>query len=271
MKYAPLAFLSIAAVLLACHDQRPVAVAPAPAPAPAPEHLAQQNTDAVIYQNSSAEEYRLYQQCYELAKLRLDANLARSHELPAAVIVDIDETVLDNSPFQITNVAKGRTYTQATWTAWTQMASAKALPGAIDFLNYATGKPCAIYYISNRNSTEKNATVKNLYELGFPMADDAHVLCMEGTTDKTDRRAFVRKEHYVALLVGDQLRDFDERFKDRTTDFGRNNVEAMHDTLSRYFIMLPNPMYGTWLDAISGKADSLKLGNKSRFFTEHAY
>lgn len=281
MKRTSLPLLMIVAIV-ACHTPRAVmntaaapALAPTPALAPAPAPtvgLSQQNADAVIYQHSSAEIHRLYQQCYELAKLRLDANLARPHTLPAAVIVDIDETVLDNSPFQVTNTAKDRIYTPANWTSWTQLASAKALPGAVEFLKYAADKQCAIYYISNRSAEEKNATIKNLFELGFPMADEAHVLCMENkVSDKTDRRAFVSKGHYVALLCGDQLRDFDERFKDRGTDFGRTIVDAMQDTLSRYFIMLPNPMYGTWLDAVSGRTDSLKLGNKQRFFNEHAY
>ena len=137
--------LVITAAIVACHDQQPVVLATAPAPAISPASaLAQQNVDAVIYQNTSAEEYRLYQQCYELAKLRLDANLARPHDKPAAVIVDIDETVLDNSPFQITNVAKDRTYSPETWMTWTQMARAQALPGAIAFLKYAASRACEV-------------------------------------------------------------------------------------------------------------------------------
>lgn len=236
-----------------------------------PQRLSQQNADAAIYQNSSAEVKRLYEQCYELARLRLDANLARPHTLPAAVIVDIDETVLDNSPFQITNIARGRTYSQTEWTAWTRMARAQALPGAVAFLKYVETHGCEVFYISNRSNEEKAATMQNLQAQGFPMANDAHVLCMEGTSDKTERRAQVARDHYIALLAGDQLRDFDERFKDRSQDHGRGTVDAMHDTLSNYFILLPNPMYGTWLDGVSGRTDSLKLGAKARFFNEQAY
>lgn len=236
-----------------------------------PFALSQQNADAAIYQHTSAEIHRLFQQCYELARLRLDANLSKPHVLPAAVIVDIDETVLDNSPYQIANVAKGRIFTQATWAEWTAKAEAKALPGCLDFLRYAKSRGCSIFYISNRSMAEKEATIKNLATLGFPDADDRHVLCMVNSSDKTERRAQVKAGHYVALLCGDQLRDFDESFKDRTTDFGRPRVEAMNDTLSNYFIMMPNAMYGTWLDAIGGKADSLKLDLKQNFFSKHTY
>ncbi|MFZ1686307.1 MAG: 5'-nucleotidase, lipoprotein e(P4) family [Flavobacteriales bacterium] len=268
--------VATALVVVACTSTRhaPEAVSTATAPESVPYvpfALSQQNADAAIYQNSSAEIFRLFQQCYELAQLRLDANLAKPHVLPAAVIVDIDETVLDNSPYQITNVAKGRTFSQTDWAEWTARAGAKALPGSIDFLRYAKSRDCTIFYISNRSMVEKESTIKNLAGLGFPDADERHVLCSDKSSDKTERRAQVKAGYYIALLCGDQLRDFDESFKDRTADYGRPHVEAMRDTLRNYFIMLPNAMYGTWLDAVSGKADSLKLDLKQNFFSKHAY
>jgi 5'-nucleotidase (lipoprotein e(P4) family) len=269
----PQLFLGLAAALpIACHTSAPVAQAAAPAKAPdAAALLSQQNVDATIYQNASAEVYRLYQQGYELARIRLDANLQRPHTLPPAVIVDIDETVLDNSPSNVTDIVHGRTYVPAEWKKWTNMASAKALPGAVEFLNYAAGRGCAVYYISNRDTDEKQVTVKNLRSAGFPMADSAHVMLMEGTSDKTERRATVAKDHYIALLVGDQLTDFDQRLKDRSQGLGRRRVDELRDTLERYFIMLPNSMYGTWLDAISGRPDTVKPGNKARFLQRGAY
>ncbi|MBS1545938.1 MAG: 5'-nucleotidase, lipoprotein e(P4) family [Bacteroidetes bacterium] len=239
--------------------------------ASAPAQLAQQNVDATIYQNMSAEVHRLYQQGYELAKIRLDANLARPHTKPPAVIVDIDETVLDNSPYQVTNAANGRTYSPETWKQWTAKASAKALPGAVEFLNYAASRGCEVFYISNREADEEAATVRNLATVGFPMADTLHVVPMVGTSDKTARRAAVAKTHYIALLAGDQLRDFDESFKNRSVDNGKPLVDAQRDTLERYFIMLPNSMYGTWLDAVSGKPLESKPANKEAVLKKNAY
>ncbi len=233
--------------------------------------LAAQNVDATIYQNMSAEVYRLYQQGYELAKIRLDANLARPHTKPPAVIVDIDETVLDNSSYQVTNAANGRTYSPETWKQWTAKASAKALPGAVEFLNYAAQRGCEVFYISNREADEEAATVRNLREVGFPMADTLHVIPMHGTSDKTTRRAAVAQTHYIALLAGDQLRDFDERFKNRSVDHGKPLVDAQRDTLERYFIMLPNSMYGTWLDAVSGKPLEGKPAAKVALLKKNAY
>lgn len=270
MNKIAMTMLATALLLVACTSTKPSADAPAKVPY-VPFALSQQNADAVIYQHSSAEVHRLYQQCYELARLRLDANLAKPHVLPTAVVVDIDETVLDNSPYQVTNVNRGRTFSSATWGEWTGKASAKASPGALDFLRYAKDRGCEVFYISNRDNAEKTATIKNLVALGFPDADEHHVLCMDKTSDKTERRAQVKAGHYIALLCGDQLRDFDESFKDRSTDLGKPHVDAMNDTLRDYFILLPNAMYGTWLDAVSGKDDSLKLDMKQNYFGKQAY
>lgn len=261
-------------LIAACHPKQTITVVPPP---PRPVHpewqnkLSQQNADATLYQHTSAECHRLYEQGYELARIRLEANLRKPHQLPPAVIVDIDETVLDNSPYQVTNVALGRIFAPGDWNDWTMRGSAQALPGALAFLHYADSLGCDIYYISNRHISEKNVTIKNLFELRFPDADDAHVLCMDADSDKTKRRAQVQERHTVALLVGDQLRDFDEVFKDRSKNDGKATVEAMRDTLRDYFILLPNPMYGTWLDALSGKVDSLKEGRKADYFEQHRY
>jgi 5'-nucleotidase (lipoprotein e(P4) family) len=260
-----------ACLLVACQVSAPVAQTTLPAKPDDAALLSQQNVDATIYQNSSAEVYRLYQQGYELARIRLDANLQRPHTLPPAVIVDIDETVLDNSPSNVSDIVHGRTYSPAEWKKWTNMASAKATPGSVEFLNYAFGRGCAIYYISNRGMDEEVATVKNLQIAGFPMADQEHVMPMGRTGDKTERRAEVAKNHYIALLVGDQLTDFDQRFNDRMADMGKKQVDELRDSLERYFIMLPNSMYGRWLDVVSGRPDSVKLRNKARFLQQHTY
>jgi len=257
-------------VMAACHGSRTVTVVAPPPPPVYPDwqqRTALQNADAAIYQHASAECSRLYEQCYELARMRLDAALEHPHTLPPAVIVDVDETVLDNSAYQVTNIARGRSYTPATWNEWALMGSAKALPGALAFLRYAESRGCEVFYITNREPRERASTLRNLDSLGFPFADEAHLLLMEGSSDKTERRARVRSTHEVVLLVGDQLRDFDERFKDRSVNSGKDIVEAMADSLSRYFVLLPNPMYGTYRDAVQGKGtDAEKLARMRAWF-----
>jgi 5'-nucleotidase (lipoprotein e(P4) family) len=218
-------------------------------------------SDAVLWQNASAEAYWIYEQAYEQAATKLMWNIVElaatygegQPRKPMAVIVDIDETVLDNSPYQVEAIEHGRTFDPQDWRAWTDKAIARPSPGALEFLLHAHQASCEVFYITNRETAERASTLKNLIAHGFPNADEAHLLLMDGTSDKTERRARVRATHDVVLLVGDQLRDFDERFKDRSVNSGKATVDALADSLSKYFILLPNPMYGTYRDAVQGK------------------
>ena len=256
--------ISASIALAACAGQRPAASAFDHEAA-----LAQQGVDAVLYQHASAEAYWLYRQGYMHAKAKLAANLQEAPaDRPKAVIVDIDETVLDNSAYQVTAIKRGKTFDQASWREWTDKAAATAAPGAVEFLLQARDWGCEVFYITNRDIREKASTLKNLGALGFPFADERHLLLMEGTSDKTERRERVRATHHVALLVGDQLRDFDERFKERGARDGKDAVEAMADSLAKRFILLPNAMYGTWRDAIQGKGTDAEKHARVRAWIE---
>jgi 5'-nucleotidase (lipoprotein e(P4) family) len=236
------------------------------------EELALQGGDAVLWQHASAEYYRIALQTYELARIRLAENLAIADRRPKAVVVDIDETVLDNSPYQVSAIRDGRTFDQATWKAWTDRSSARATPGAISFLLHAKESGCEVFYITNRDIRERASTLKNLQDLGFPFADEAHLLLMDGSSDKTERRETVAATHRIVLLVGDQLRDFHEDFKDRSNNNGRPMVDALADTLARYFVLLPNPMYGTYRDAVQGKGtDEEKRDRQRGWFKRNGY
>ncbi len=267
--------------LVACSPQRTVVETPAPpapvvtTPAPVGSDeaaLSQMGVDAVLWQSTSAEADWIYRQGYAFAKQKLDANMSGSDARPTAVIVDIDETVLDNSPYQVNAIQRERTFDQADWKVWTDKASAKACPGALEFLEHAKSKGCTVFYITNRDVRERASTLKNLTDLGFPFADEAHVLLMDGASDKTERRAMVGATHRIVLLVGDQLRDFDERFKDRSADYGRGVAATMADSLSKYFVLLPNPMYGTYRDVIQGKGpDAEKRQRTKAWFKSNTY
>jgi 5'-nucleotidase (lipoprotein e(P4) family) len=266
----------LALFVLGCRTTQPAQAPPmAQAPSAAPsamEQLSLQGGDAVLWQHASAEYYRIALQTYELARVRLAENLATTDPRPKAVVVDIDETVLDNSPYQVTAIRDGRTFDQATWKEWTDKASARATPGALAFLLHAKERGCEVFYITNRDIRERASTLKNLQDLGFPFADEAHLLLMEGTSDKTERRAAVATTHRIVLLVGDQLRDFHEGFKDRSNNDGRPMVDTMADTLARYFILLPNPMYGTYRDAVQGKGtDEEKRDRQRAWFKRNGY
>ncbi|MBK7241015.1 MAG: 5'-nucleotidase, lipoprotein e(P4) family [Flavobacteriales bacterium] len=264
----------------ACGTATKVAVTPAypvvvPVTAPALNAgtmLSSHGTDAVLWQSTSAEAYRISQQAFELARIRLMENIQMPSPKKNAVIVDIDETVLDNSPYQIHIGHEKTTYDQASWKTWTDMSAAAAMPGAIEFLKFVEQQKCEVFYITNRDVRELASTLRNLDSLGFPFADADHLLLMDGSSDKTERRAQVSATHRVALLIGDQLRDYDERFKDRSINYGKDLVETMNDSLRRYFILLPNPMYGTFRDAVQGKGtDEEKLERTEEWFRANDY
>lgn len=207
------------------------------------EHLVMAN---LWYQRSS-ECRALYYQAYNMAKLSLDEQLkTNKSKKPKAVVVDIDETVLDNSPFETNSIRKGLTYSPKNWKEWVDMAKAQPTPGSLEFLKYAASKGVETFYISNRNAESTGITLKNLQKFGFPFADKDHILLKTDTSIKTERRAQVSKTHEILILAGDVIGDFDEFLEDRSENYGFGKVDAMKNEFGAKFIILPNPRYGSW-------------------------
>jgi len=225
------------------------------------EHL----LDATLWFQRSAEKRALYYQSYSYAKIALDNQLKyHKGKTKNAVIVDIDETVLDNSPYQGMLIQKGLSFTSQTWKEWTRLARAKALPGAVGFTNYVKSKDAEVFYVSNRDDDEKEATIKNLNNEKFPYADEHHIFFrINKESSKIPRYDSIAKTFNILLIVGDNLRDFDEIFGNRTKDYGFNGVDSIKDQFGEKFILLPNPMYGEWEKAIyGGKYPGEKERNK---------
>lgn len=151
--------------------------------AQAKTNLGDQNTMAVAWYQTSAEVKTLYLQGYNVARNNLATKLATPSEKPKAIILDIDETVLDNSPYQAYNALNNRSYPHS-WDQWVKAAKAKAVPGAKDFLNYANEQGVQIYYVSDREQGQLKATIKNLTAEGLPQADREHIL-LKQKQDKT--------------------------------------------------------------------------------------
>lgn len=214
------------------------------------EHL----VNATLWFQKSAEMRALYYQCYNYAKIALDEQL-KNHKgkIKNCVILDIDETVLDNSPYQSMLIKKGLLYTSQTWKEWTKLAKAKALPGAVEFTNYAKSKGCIVFYISNRDNDEKEATIQNLNNENFPFADEKHIfLRVDKESSKIPRFKQIAKDYQILLFVGDNLCDFEKIFENRITNYGNNEVDSLKNQFGEKFIILPNPMYGDWEKAIYG-------------------
>jgi len=153
------------------------------------QNPARDYTNAVLWQQTSGEYRALCFQAYNFARLSLkEAVWADTSRKPNCVIVDIDETVLDNSAFQGHEIKKGLSYNPADWTTWTNLAQADTVPGALTFLKFAASKNIETFYVSNRDEKDYGATLKNLQKFGFPYADDAHLLVSKGTSNKEPRR-----------------------------------------------------------------------------------
>lgn len=181
--------------------------------------------------------------------------------LPPAIIVDIDETVLDNSPAQARFLLQGNgRYSQQQWEEWTSEKRALPVPGAREFLQTAAARGVTVFYVSNRGPQEAEATRANLVEQGFPFRDSVagglgDALLLRGerpewTSDKTSRRAAIAAHYRVILLCGDDLNDF---FPARLSPQERmEKARAWDSWWGERWIILPNPMYGSWEDSLFG-------------------
>lgn len=217
----------------------------------------------VLWMQTSAEFWALTTSAYSSAQILLERALkertwsaaleqtAGFESLPPAVILDLDETVLDNSPAQAQIALERTVYDQSLWTAWVEKMTATAIPGAQSFLAFAEKQGVKVFFVTNRTAAEQAATLKNLAALGIAAADDTVLSAGENgwTTDKTARRAQIAKSYRVLLLVGDDMNDFVATTK--LTPAQRVELAKKHaDRWGRSWILLPNPMYGSWERAI---------------------
>jgi len=205
---------------------------------------------ATLYQQKSAEVEALCYQAYNIAELRLNQILENNpYKKPLAIVVDVDETVLDNSPFEAKSILENSDY-PTYWKEWMELANAKALPGAVEFLNYASSKDVETFYITNRKIEFQDATMKNLQDKCFPHVDDAHIMFRTTESNKEARRQKVLETHEIVILMGDNLNDFTDLFETNSTMERHQNVIDLKNEFGKKFIVLPNAIYGAWADAL---------------------
>lgn len=111
-------------------------------------------------------------------------------------------------------------------------------------------KGANVFYISNIKVRYKEVTMMKLQNLGFPQVMDSHVLLREKTSDKAPRRQIVQKDHTIVLLMGDNLNDFDNIFRNKGVADRSAAVDRSKEKFGTKFIVLPNPMYGDWEGAV---------------------
>ncbi len=214
---------------------------------------------AVLYMQKAAEYRALTYQAFNVAKMQLDADFDNKNlkklpkterKMPRAVVVDIDETVLDNSPAQASNIKNRLPFDLKNWYAWGEQRKAKAIPGAVDFLNYASKKGAKVFYVSNRDEVQKTATIDNLKAVGFPDANIETVQLRQKESTKEPRRQVIAEKHRIVLLIGDNLDDLSDIYEKKSVDARFAEVDKTREMFGHKFIVLPNAMYGTWESAI---------------------
>ncbi|MFT3761582.1 MAG: 5'-nucleotidase, lipoprotein e(P4) family [Pseudoxanthomonas sp.] len=282
MRASPTA-AALAALLLALAACKPVSfTAPAAAPAtPAGDAVkpsaaataADDNLNAVAWVQTSVEYKALAEQTYRAAADRLDAALKQKNwdalapeergnaaaGLKPAVVLDVDETVLDNSPFQARLVRNGGEYDELAWDQWVAEKKARPVPGVVDFARAASAKGVTLLYVSNRAVHLKDATVANLKAAGLPVPDDSVFLglgtvvegCEQNGSEKNCRRRLAGRKYRVLMQFGDQIGDFVQ--VTANTREGRDALYAEYaDWFGERWFMLPNPTYGSWEPALFG-------------------
>jgi len=216
---------------------------------------------ATLYQQKSAEAAALCHQAFNLAELRLNQVLDNNpYDKPLAIVVDVDETILDNSPFEAKSILENTDYPKY-WDEWCNLASAKAMPGAAEFLTYAASKGVETFYITNRKVEFQEVTMKNLTEKGFPFVDDAHMFLRKSVSGKESRRLEVLKSHEIVMLMGDNLNDFTDVFEGKSREDRHLLISSLRAEFGKKFIVLPNAMYGEWINALL-KYESFPKGEK---------
>ena len=226
---------------------------------------------ATAWFQQSAEMRACYYQSYMLAKMALKENKQNyKGTKPTAVVLDIDETVLDNSPFEAKLMADRQNYSDSAWMAWSAREEALALPGAPEFIAYARELGVEVFFISNRVLDEREQTLKNLATAGMAV-DSTHLLLYDlskGTSCKDERRDLVSETHEIILFIGDNLGDYTSLFDRRDSSLALHLADSLHDDFGRKFIILPNPMYGEWENAIYGHNYKLPMAEKNRMMQD---
>lgn len=235
-----------------------------------------ENLNSVLWMQKALEYRYSAEQAYAVAtdKLKSARNAGTASveqekrgkfaKLPVAIIMDLDETALDNSAYQGWQLKGSRPFDLDSWLEWINLKQAKAIPGSVAFANAAVKLGFKIFYVTNRecpsasstgNSCQaKKATMENMASLGFPSADNPSAFLFKNekpewaSSDKTTRRAFIAQTHRIVMLIGDDLNDFLPQADAEALrkDSSSATAKTYGKKFSGRWFLLSNPIYGSW-------------------------
>jgi 5'-nucleotidase (lipoprotein e(P4) family) len=212
--------------------------------------LNEQLVMATLWVQTSAEFRALCYQAFNLAKMNLDAFLS-TYDGPkkVAISVDVDETLIDNSPYEAMLIGNNFGYSKG-WGDWEKAGLATAYPGAVEFLNYCRLRGVEVFYITNIKMKYYEYASNTLKSLGFPFIDKKHLLFRTDTSNKQPRRDMVEKDYVIAVLLGDNLNDFLSIFSKKSIAARAAEADKLRGEWGKSFIVFPNPMYGDWVGTV---------------------
>ena len=219
------------------------------------QYQAETETMGLLWMRTSAEYRALAYQGYNVAMnaVKMAVTDPSHQRKPLAIVLDADETVVDNTKLMGESIANGNGRFDAPW--WRQavyQGKSQAMPGAVEFLNEVHKQGVEIFYVSNRYApVNLDVTIQNFKELGFPSVDKDHVLLFEKDSDKQPRFDMIAKKYYVVLYMGDNAGDFPIGTKGKTLAERNSIIDAHKEDFGTTFVVFPNPAYGSWVSALA--------------------
>ncbi len=243
------------------------------APQQTAKPITHNNLNSVLWLQTAAEAQANALQTYHAAMLSIDQAIkdpswsavpeqgASAASLPPAIILDVDETVLNNTQYQAQRVIEGNQFTLDSWDQWMAMQTAPAMPGAVMLLNSMVAKGVTVFYITNRacrpsNTSaapcpQKQDTLENLKKVGIKQVTAENLMLKlekpEWTSEKQSRRDVIAKHYRVIMLFGDDLGDFLPGVKHITSQQRAALVNQYQSNWGIKWFALANPTYGSWL------------------------
>ncbi|MEM9412100.1 MAG: HAD family acid phosphatase, partial [Planctomycetota bacterium] len=229
-----------------------------------------EDLDALLWLQTSAEYEAITRQSFRLAELNLGqalvdpawtASLEQQKmfstnpnglaKLPPAVILDVDETVLDNSKYQSRLIENNEEFSPDSWNSFCREESSPAIPGAVEFIQACRDARITVLYVTNRSVEIEYATRRNLISAGLLDIDDPDLLFTkyerkEWSSNKASRREYLALRYRILMSLGDDLNDFIDLGRRPSSKKRKEEAAKYSDWWGHRWVTLPNPNYGGW-------------------------
>ncbi|MFQ5755513.1 MAG: 5'-nucleotidase, lipoprotein e(P4) family [Acidiferrobacterales bacterium] len=214
---------------------------------------------AVLWMRTSAEYEALCRQVYRSAwqHVRSEAVKRVARPKPLAVILDLDQTVLDNTAYSAYLIQSGLKHSRGRWQDWNRRNIDKIglVPGAKTFIDMMKAANVHVAFVTNRSEEIRDVTARILVNLGLGEKDELldhdtlRLLLRTDTGSKEARRREVMARYEIVALLGDNLGDFSDDFRSPTVNSiakRREKVREYNNNWGTKWFVLPNPIYGSW-------------------------